>query len=204
MRCLLFSIGVLAFAGCIRSDADEAPIGAATTTASTPAAPGSGSLAPAVLGDPTSVVDAPRYSPFAIRLDGHQTFDVVTFKDVSQRANDPALQVDELMAEAFSLALRESHPGVLTEVVYEAGLLDPGNHVFCDRRHLYVDFWRTSASGKWGYSLWSGCGEDDRFAWSEVDGPAAYGLAEQIEVVVEAISRRLAVADRSACHRRQC
>lgn len=147
---------------------------------------------------------AQRYSPFAIRLDGHDAFDVVTFKDVSQTLPDPALHVDELMAEAFAIALRNSHPGLLTEVVHEPKLLDPGSHVFCDQRHLYVDFWQSGAPSRWGYSLWSGCGEDDRFAWQEVDAPAAAELAVQVERVVDAISRRLQLADGAGCHRRDC
>ncbi len=185
-------IGVLALAGCTRSDGERPP-------------------PPAPLGGPTmSAAGAPdgpthRYSPFAIRLDGHGAFDVVTFKDVSRPLPDPALQTDELMAEAFAIALRATHPRVLTEVVHEPELLDPGNHVFCDRRHLYVDFWRSGPDpARWGYSLWSGCGEDDRFAWQEVDGPAAYDLAEQIERVVDDIARRLGVADARACHQRRC
>lgn len=145
-----------------------------------------------------------RYSPFAIRLDGHHAFDVVTFKDVGHPLSDPHLHVDELMAEAFAIALRQSHSGLLTEVVHEPALLDPRSHVFCDRRHLYVDFWQAATGSRWGYSLWSGCGEDDRFAWQEIDAPAAAELATQVERVVDDISRRLQIADGKRCHRREC
>lgn len=205
MRLLILSIGLLALAGCDRSDEDEGPVAAATAVASAPSAAGEATSAPATARSATPTADAPthRYSPFAIRLDGHRTFDVVTFKDVSRPLPDPALQTDELMAEAFAIALRRSHPGLMTEVVHEPALLDPSNHVFCDQRHLYVDFWQSSVE-KWGYSLWSGCGEDDRFAWQELDGPAAYDLAAQIDRVVEHMSHRLRVADTAACHQRRC
>lgn len=179
-----------AFVGCAREPAP--PIGEASEP---------------VLSRPgTSTLPRPthRYSPFAIRLDGHDAFDVVTFKDVSQTLPDPALHVDELMAEAFAIALRNSHPGLLTEVVHEPKLLDPGSHVFCDQRHLYVDFWQSGAPSRWGYSLWSGCGEEDRFAWQEIDAPGAAELAVQVERVVDAISRRLQLADGAGCHRRDC
>jgi len=199
MRCIALFIAALALAGCTASDGGD------------PSMPVAAAVAPDVETGAPVAADAPghRYSPFAIRLDGHGTFDVVTFKDVSHPPLDPALQTDELMAEAFTLALRGTHPGLLTEVVHEPALLDPGNHVFCDRRHLYVDVWRSPQaapidSPRWGYSLWSGCGEDDRFAWQEVDGPAAYGLAEQIDRVVDLIARRLSVADARACHQRRC
>lgn len=213
MRCISLFIAALALAGCTASDGGEAPMPVAAAAMPAAQAPGNGPSAAAGIGDPAAA-DAPghRYSPFALRLDGHSAFDVVTFKDVSDPLPDPALQIDELMAEAFTIALRGTHPGLLTEVVHEPALLDPSNHVFCDRRHLYVDFWRSPQSPasvrpdgpRWGYSLWSGCGEDDRFAWQEVDGPAAYGLAEQIDRVVDDIARRLSVADARACHQRRC
>lgn len=196
MRFIIAICCALALAACSRST-DERPQMPVPSATPTMGAPGS-AAAPAA---PTH-----RYSPFAIRLDGHRHFDVVTFKDVSQRLPDPALQTDELMAEAFSIALRRTHPAVMTEVVFEPDLLDPSNHVFCDRRHLYVDFWKSppAAGQRWGYSLWSGCGEDDRFAWQEIAGPAAYDLAEQIERVVDHIAERLSVADGKACHQRRC
>ncbi len=199
MRFIPLFVAALALAGCSRSDGERA-----STTVATADAPG----ASAHEAGAAAAADAPthRYSPFAIRLDGHRYFDVVTFKDVSRPLPDPELQTDELMAEGFALALRRTHPAVMTDVVHEPGLLDPGNHVFCDRRHLYVDFWRSppGAQSRWGYSLWSGCGDDDRFAWQEIDGPAAYGLAEQVDRVVGHIADRLSLADGEACHQRRC
>lgn len=186
----------LAAPGCAPTRDAPAPAPRATPVVSVP-------------GTVTHELPGHRYSPFAIRLDGHAAFDVVTFKDVSATLPDPALQIDELMAEAFALALRNTRPTLMTEVVHEPGLLDPGNHVFCDRRHLYVDFWQSPGAaagldGKWGYSLWSGCGEDDRFAWQEVDASAAAELGAQIEHVVRGITRSLHVADGAQCHRRDC
>lgn len=145
-----------------------------------------------------------RYSPFAIRLSGHTWFDVVTFKDVSQKRSDPELQIDEQIAEAVSLALRGTHPSVMTEVIHEPRLTKAESHVFCDQRHLYVDYWQTGVPGRWGYSLWSGCGEDDRFAWQEVAGQAASDLGQQIDLVTQQISETLAAADAKACHQREC
>lgn len=209
MRFITFFAVALALAGCDRSDGARETASAAEVVSPGVATPGDGPMAPSV-DDVEAPAAAPahRYSPFAIRLDGHRYFDVVTFKDVSQTLPDPALMTDELMAEGFALALRRTHPAVMTDVVHEPALLDPGSHVFCDRRHLYVDFWQSPAAAadgpRWGYSLWSGCGEDDRFAWQEINGPAAYGLAEQVERVVDHIASRLGVADARACHQRRC
>ena len=142
------------------------------------------------------------YSPFVLRLSGHTTFSTISFKNVTTGVS--ASQVDfELMAESLAMALRQSHPHILVEVVYAPEFLNPTNHLFCAERHLYVDFWGLQTGQVWGYSLWSGCGEDDRFAWRQFDGYFR-NIALQIERITLDMGRSLKRADERACYQRAC
>ena len=141
------------------------------------------------------------YSPFILRIDGPPAFDAISFKNVTQDRR--ASQADfELMAESLALALKKSHPDVLVEVVHAQEFLDPKNHLFCAERHLYVDFWGLEKTN-WGYSLWAGCGLNDRFEWRQLrlDAP---GIAQQLEQVTADVSQRLKRADQRACYQRTC
>lgn len=142
------------------------------------------------------------YSPFVLRISGHTTFSTISFKNVT--TGKSASQVDfELMAESLAMALRQSHPHILVEVVYAPEFLNPTNHLFCAERHLYVDFWGLQTGQVWGYSLWSGCGEDDRFAWRQFDGHFRT-IALQIERITLDMGRSLKRADERACYQRAC
>lgn len=137
------------------------------------------------------------YSPFAVRVAGHPAFEVITFKRVGHAVPDSSDPSHEEFAA--SLAANLSAEGVLmTEVVHVPELLDPNAHVFCDADHLYVDYWATSPG--WGYSLWSGCGEDERFAWSEF--PVSEG--DPLDALSLEIINALATADQTGCYRREC
>lgn len=151
---------------------------------------------------PTPTLGSPShaYSPFAVRVSGHPAFGVVTFKRVGAdipAVDDPSY---EEVAESLAMSLADASTGaVATEVVYTPALMDPDNHVFCDANHLYVDYWTTEADG-FGYSLWSGCGADDRFALSEVAPTVDGGIA----ALVRDITKALEAAQRTGCYRRAC
>ena len=145
---------------------------------------------------------SPDHSPFALRVNGHPSFDSVSFKNVShgQRVDQHTF---ELMAQSVALALKTTHPNVLVEVVHSPTLANPDNHLFCDQRHLYVDFWGTEGSQSWGYSLWAGCGHNDRFEWRQLTLPKG-DLATHIDQLSRDLSHRLKHADERHCYQRAC
>lgn len=146
------------------------------------------------------------YSPFVVSLAGNHPFKVVSFKDVGlKRAtpvpNDPLLEV---IAESVAQHLSQSTLNVEAAVSYDEAILDPNNHVACGSDHLYVDIWR-SGDTKFGYSLWSGCGEDDNFAWKEV--PATFepdDLATVVEPLAASITETLSAATAKSCFQKTC
>ena len=107
------------------------------------------------------------------------------------------------MAESLALALKASHPTLLIEVVHVPEFMDPNNHLFCADRHLYVDFWGLRKSQDWGYSLWAGCGKDDRFEWRTLH-QNSQKIAEQMDWVTLDVSLRLKRADQRGCYQRNC
>lgn len=147
------------------------------------------------------------YSPFVVKLGGGH-FDTVSFKDVglareSKEANDPLLEV---ISQSFALKVNQHEAlGYDTEVTYDEQLLDPANHLSCGLNHLYIDVWQSSSPDRWGYSLWSGCGEFDNFAWKEV--PATAGdedLTQHVEPLTSHIVESLAEAAKSKCFQKTC
>lgn len=147
------------------------------------------------------------YSPFYVELGGGGEFDVITFKDVglvrgADKRSDPLLEV---IAESLSYSIATSELGYApANVSYKEELADPANHLACGQNHLYVDVWKNGA-GKYGYSLWSGCGEADNFAWNELDEPArGETLADEVEPLTEAITNSIAQAKEERCFRKHC
>ena len=150
----------------------------------------------------TDSIPTADHSPFVLRINGHPTFSTISFKNVTSKTS--ASQTDfELMAESLALTLRRSHPHLLVEVVYAPEFLNPTNHLFCAERHLYVDFWGLKKGHVWGYSLWSGCGEDDRFAWRQFDDHVV-DIALQIERIAYDMGQSIKRADQRGCYRRMC
>ena len=146
------------------------------------------------------------YSPFVVRLAGGHHFKSVSFKDVGlKRAtptpDDPLLEV---IAESVAIHLSESPLNVEAEVSYDPSVLDPSNHVACGSDRLYVDVWR-SGEDKMGYSLWSGCCDDDNFAWAEV--PATFNPADlpvAVDPLAASIIESLATATQKSCFQKSC
>ncbi|MGM0556422.1 MAG: hypothetical protein ACQEVA_08610 [Myxococcota bacterium] len=148
------------------------------------------------------------YSPFVVHLDAEK-FDTVSFKDVGlgraqPTPEDPLL---ETISQAFVYEVgNHTDLNYQGEVVYDQRILDPSNHLYCGDRHLYVDVWRADGPRRWGYSLWSGCGESDNFAWEEVEiavDPNA-PLTDEVSPLAESIAERLAEADSRNCFTKTC
>jgi hypothetical protein len=106
------------------------------------------------------------YSPFAVQVAGSFWIDTITFKDVGLRLQDAGSQA--LVYEAFAAALALALVAHEAQAAFEPTVADPRWHTMCAGRHLYVDVWQSEAPRRLGYSLWSGCGADDRLAWVEV------------------------------------
>lgn len=139
------------------------------------------------------------WSPFEVALHGHPAFSVVSFKVYGQAA---APEAQEMVADALALALRV-RDRLSTEVVYAAELMSPAAHRYCEPAHLYIDLWPEDGDGRWGFSLWSGCSEEDLFARAKLASPAA-DLAGQLVDVAGRIDRSIRAADARACYVRAC
>jgi hypothetical protein len=149
------------------------------------------------------------YSPFALRLENHADFEVISFKDVGldRSADEPNDFLYETVAQSLAMELnRREKLGVRSEVYFDEALADPKNHLACGQNHLYVDVWRSSQPDRWGYSLWSGCGEMDNFAWREVEmhrDPERQPFASVSELT-GSIAETLDEATRTHCYTREC
>ena len=144
------------------------------------------------------------YSPFAVRVTGMEQFDIVTFKDVTSGVDNPDLLTYELLAETLAAVLQEDPDLELaSHVIFAEELRDPANHMSCELEHLYVDVWRSEGPDRWGFSLWSGCGEDDNFAWDEVPAVVQDGM-EDLRPLAEGIAASLQTAVETGCFRAEC
>jgi hypothetical protein len=180
--CVLTLLGM---AGCHREAPAPVPIMEPAMTA----APPIGSKTP----DLTPL--KPVYSPFAVRIEGGFWIGTISFKDVGLGLGDPALraQVHEALAEAVAARLSDRHDA---RMQFDPTVADPLWHTSCAGQHLYVDVWQASHPDRLGYSLWSGCGADDRLAWEELpltEGPvtgsnlvpAAVRLADRVVAQID-------------------
>jgi hypothetical protein len=142
-----------------------------------------------------------------VELAGPGEFDLITFKDVGLQRKDlsPTHPLLEVLAESLSYKISDSALGYGPAMVsFDEKLADPENHRACGQNHLYVDVWKTGA-GSFGYSLWSGCGEADKFAWHELDTPASgETLADQVEPLTKSITESIATAKANQCFQKQC
>lgn len=152
--------------------------------------------------DRPSETTAPRpvhYSPFVVDVPGAGHYDVISFKDVGMSLPDDERHATyEALAESVRHALGE-HAGTR----HDEGAADPSQHLSCEGRHVYVDLWHQASSDTWGYSLWSGCGEDDRFALETVERPRADRLAE-LAPLARSIAASLQRAHETSCFQRRC
>lgn len=143
----------------------------------------------------------PHYSPWVVTVgDRDARFDEISFKDVGMSSIDDTDRPETFHAIAESLASQLSE----SEASYSEAMSRPENHLSCAPRHVYVDLWASESPARWGYSLWSGCGEDDRFAWEELRRASSPDDADAIATLTEHIAGSLREAIETGCFTRQC
>lgn len=146
---------------------------------------------------------APMYSPFVVVVDDPSVpFHEISFKDVGMSLPEgDTTFVYETIAESLRHELMSRELDASVE--YNADATSPEHHLACEGEHIYVDLWHGASSPRWGYSLWSGCGEDDEFAWQELthDAEDHTGAAEPL---ARGIARSLDTAIESGCYRKRC
>lgn len=152
--------------------------------------------------EPEGPSHSPSYSPFVLQMSTELPFQLISFKDVGMSI-DPAHRalVYEEVAQSLSMALaHDEELPMSSEVLYSEEVADPEHHLACGVEQIYVDLWTPQDDERWGYSLWSGCSEDQRFAWREVERSSPDD--------VDALARDIAVTLRSAvargCFTRRC
>ncbi len=147
----------------------------------------------------TEEPSAPNYSPFVLDVDADVPFAIISFKDVgmSLPSTDQAFVYESL---AESLASELDGREIMSRVRHVPEILDPNNHVACEGEHIYVDLWKSSSSAgdRFGYSLWSGCGEDDRFAFQDER------VLATVDALAQDIASSLSNAVETRCFTRLC
>lgn len=173
------------------------------------ASPEPAAAAPPVAAAEAAAPAAPEasYSPFVLHTSHAEglPFGAISFKDVGMSLpEEERIHAYETLAEGLGLELQKAMEDVSVEVRHTVEILDPAAHLACEGHHIYVDLWR--AGEGWGYSLWSGCGEDDEFAHQEVAPAtlAAAGTAESFEPLTRDIVASLLDATRTGCFTRNC
>lgn len=164
-----------------------------------PAAPAPAHAAAAAPAEPAPT---PTYSPFVLQMSSELPFSSISFKDVgmSVSADERALVYEEVAQSlAYALAADPDLP-MSSEVLYSEAAADPASHTACGNAHIYVDVWAPAGHERWGYSLWSGCSEEDRFAWHEVDREAE----DDIDALARGIASSLKHAVRTKCFVHRC
>ena len=150
------------------------------------------------------------HSPFIISGTGELEFETISFTDVGLKSGggEPA-EPFLLETVAQSLAYELTAHGEMdyeAKVEYEEDLVDPGNHLYCDSDHLYVALWRGHDPDRWGYSLWSGCHERQKFQWKEIEDP--YGddvdAVTWVEPLTESIIDSILDAHEEQCFVAKC
>ncbi|MEM9072455.1 MAG: hypothetical protein AAGE52_28370 [Myxococcota bacterium] len=164
---------------------------------------GSSEATPDPLQSPELTVPAvpessdPIYSPFVVQV-GDAPFSVISFKDVGMSIpQDDREFMYESLAEGLSMELASME----SAVQHMPHMSEPANHLSCEGQHIYVDLWREDQG--WGYSLWSGCGEDDQFGRHAVEVEGDERIAS-MESLSTHIASRLRDAVRTGCFTRHC
>lgn len=147
------------------------------------------------------------YSPFVVEVASASElpFDRMSFKDVGMSLGEEAQAFAyESLAESVSEALRMSvaAEALMSSVQYSEAITDPANHRACGSRHIYVDVWGNAK--KWGYSLWSGCGEQDQFAWQELPRPEDDDMLSAVQPLATEIARSIGKAVETGCFQKAC
>ncbi|MEM1024846.1 MAG: hypothetical protein AAGD10_03105 [Myxococcota bacterium] len=161
------------------------------------------SPSPSDASPPEAAAGVPLYSPFVVEVQTEAPFNRVSFKQVgSFRGEDDRSEIFEAMAE--SLAYELSKHGATSHATFTPEVADPTHHLACGSSHIYVDFWE-SEDAVFGFSLWSGCGEESRFAHEvELSLPTDRDLIEKLEPLARRIASRLIEARDTDCFNASC
>ena len=150
------------------------------------------------------------HSPYVVTGDGDLSFEKITFTDVGLSAPESG-PVDQIILEAIAESVAyelRAHEALEfdAEVRYDEALIDPDNHLYCDSDHLYVALWRGYEPDRWGYSLWSGCHEGQKFEWKEIDDPypAESDPVTWVEPLIDSIVESIDDAHEEDCFVAQC
>ena len=147
-----------------------------------------------------------RYSPFVLKVNAKDSvFKTVSFKDVGVNGipDEERAVLYETLAESLAYGLTaDQQLSMTSSVIYDKAILDPDNHLACGSDHLYVDVWRSKQ--RWGYSLWSGCGEEDNFAWKEIEYTPNPDFTSEIDPLTRDILSTLRTADSKGCYQKAC
>lgn len=149
----------------------------------------------------------PVYSPFAVQVQGQYWADVISFKDVGLKAGDVDARALWLEALADGLAVAMEGPAgaeaLIAQKIFSSDLSKPEAHTHCEGRHIYVDLWRSHSPDRLGFSLWKGCGAEDKFLWEEVPsdipGPAIMSNVEAAARLGAHIAKALARCPEAQC-----
>lgn len=217
MNRLVFISAVLAMSAGIAAcdapkanvSADAVSVDAAQRPKGAPAAAARGSASKEVAAKEAKKKPSFHYSPFVLKVSSQESvFKTISFKDVGVHGLADAERdvLYETIAESLAYKLSQAQDLSMTSrVVYDEEILDPNNHLACGSHHLYVDIWRSSKT-RWGYSLWSGCGEDDNFEWKElsVDEVEVGDLVEEVNPLTKGIVESLRAANARGCYQKTC
>lgn len=162
--------------------------------------------------EPVEAVKKPKfyYSPFVLEVqDQDAVFKKISFKDVGvgELTHAERATLYETMAESLSYELSLAPDLEMpAQVAYDLEITDPKNHLACGSNHLYVDVWRSKSPERWGFSLWSGCGEQDNFAWKEVTymPRETDDMIEEVKPLTRGIVDAIKVAEEQGCYQKTC
>jgi hypothetical protein len=146
------------------------------------------------------------YSPFVVQVRGEAPFREITFKQVGSISNDvDRARLFETLAESLALDLAQSEADWSVATNYSPEVAEPAFHRACGAAHIYVDFWeRGGGEPGWGYSLWSGCSMDDRFALEDVAASRSDEVTDWVAPLTERIARSIEHAHATSCFRAEC
>lgn len=164
---------------------------------------------PAASPEPVASVEAapePVYSPFVVEVRGEAPFREITFKQVGSLSADvDRARLLETIAESLALDLARSRDDWSVATQYAPEVAEPAFHRACGAAHIYVDFWeRGGGEPGWGYSLWSGCGMEDRFAMEDVPAHPTEEVTDWVAPLTQRIARALERAHATSCFRAEC
>lgn len=193
----------------MKSSSGPQPLPANGADRASAVAPAGPSQPAARAGDIPPGVDVagPTYSPFVVHVQGEVPYRRVSFKQVGP----PLASVDrtllfESIAESLALELGRTEQRLTSETRFTPEVQDPANHLACGSAHIYVDFWNEGSQSHpvYGFSMWSGCGEESLFAKDAVEAPSEADLPDQVLPLARRIAERLDHAAKTSCFRRSC